>query len=360
MESAVADEIVRRECGLLSHQQRAVLGYRTMKGVVHAEESLLETEVPGVAEAVAKSLKGKDPLQGMLALRRSAIQLRTATMFDPVKLVAPADYAFSTQFPVQKLLMILENQMITALPGMNANMIVDEFIENMMLELDEEQTKELAKTGDIGNPFLNKILAAKNRAIARGDSDETIAELDTLLAEAKDFQDRHTYTEKVLVEREGMVEEELGQAEDALGTAQKQAKQTEVDPKYHNQIVGAGITKLAESYKHRIGTLHGYHTSPQRTRDMKAAGLIAPSAFRQTKTNQSKQGTLTREEQYAMFKRAWGDHRMGAITSLNLVAEGGTVDMSDETPQIQELAADIEEQTHTMPDGTEMSGEAHY
>ena len=331
MESAVADEIVRRECGLLSHQQRAVLGYRTMKGVVHAEESLLETEVPGVAEAVAKSLKGKDPLQGMLALQRSAIQLRTATIFDPVKLVAPADYAFSTQFPVQKLLMILENQMITALPGMNANMIVDEFIENMMLELDEEQTKELAKTGDIGNPFLNKILAAKNRAAARGDSDETIDE------------------------REAMVEEELGQAEDSLGTAQKQAKQTEVDTKYHNQIVGAGITKIAESYKHRIGSLYGYHPSQKKTRDMKAAGLLAPSAFRQPK-----QGTLTREEQYAMFKRAWGDHRMGAITSLNLVAEGGTVDMSGETPQIQELAADIEEQTHTMPDGTEMSGEAHY
>lgn len=355
MESAVADEIVRRECGILTHQQRAVLGYKTMKGVVHAEESLLETEVPGVAEAVAKSLKGKDPLQGMLALRRSAIQLRTATMFDPVKLVAPADYAFSTQFPVQKLLMILENQMVTALPGMNANMIVDEFIENMMLELDEAQTKELAKTGDIGNPFLNKILAAKNRAIARGDSDETIGELDTLLAEAKDFQDRHTYTERVLVEREGMVEEELGQAEDALGSAQKQAKQTAVDTRYHNQIVGAGITKIAESYKHRIGALYGYHPSTKKTQDMKAAGLLAPSAFRQPK-----QGTLTREEQYAMFKRAWGDHRMGAITSLNLVAEGGTVDMSGETPEIRQLASEIEEQTHTMPDGTEMSGEVHY
>lgn len=355
MESAVADEIVRRECGLLSDRQRAKLGFRTLKGVVHAQEALLQTEVPGVAEAVAKSLKGKDPLQGMLALQRSAIQLRTATIFDPVKLVAPADYAFSTQFPVQKLLMILENQMITALPGVNANQIVDEFIENMMLELDEAQTKELAKTGDIGNPFLNKILAAKNRAIARGDSDETVQELDSLLAEAKDFQDRHTYTEKVLVEREGMVEEELGQAEDALGSAQKQAKQTELDTKYHNQIVSAGITKLAESYKHRIGALHGYHSSAKKTRDMKAAGLVAPSTFRQPK-----QGTLTREEQYAMFKRAWGDHRMGAITSLNLIVEGGDVDLSDETPEIKELASEFEEQTHTMPDGTEMAGEAHY
>ena len=121
MESAVADEIVRRQCGLLSHQQRAVLGYRTMKDVVKAEEYLLGTEVPGVAEAVAKSLKGKDPLQGMLALQRSAIQLRTATMFDTVKLVAPADYAFSTQFPVQKLLSILENQIVTALPGMTTD-----------------------------------------------------------------------------------------------------------------------------------------------------------------------------------------------------------------------------------------------
>ena len=265
MESAVADEIVRRECGILSDRQRAKLGFRTLKGVVHAQEALLQTEVPGVAEAVAKSLKGKDPLQGMLALQRSAIQLRTATIFDPVKLVAPADYAFSTQFPVQKLLMILENQMITALPGVNANQIVDE------------------------------------------------------------------------------------------GSAQKQAKQTELDTKYHNQIVSAGITKLAESYKHRIGALHGYHSSAKKTRDMKAAGLVAPSTFRQPK-----QGTLTREEQYAMFKRAWGDHRMGAITSLNLIVEGGDVDLSDETPEIKELASEFEEQTHTMPDGTEMAGEAHY
>ena len=336
MESAVADEIVRRQCGLLSTKQRAVLGYRTMKDVIKAEEYLLGTEVPGVAEAAAKSLKGKDPLQGMLALQRSAIQLRTATIFDPVKLVAPADYAFSTQFPVQKLLSILENQIVTALPGMTTNMIVDDFLDNMMLELDEAQTKELAKTGDIGNPFLNKILAAKNRAAARGDSDETIDELDKLLTEAKDFQDRHTYTEKVLVEREGMVEEELGQAEDALGSAHKQAKQTELDTKYHNQIVSAGITKLSESYKHRIGTLHGYHSSTKRTNDMKEAGLVAPSAFRQ--------GTLTREEKYAMFKRAWGDHRMGAITSLNAIVEGGRVDMSEETPEVKELAKEFEEE----------------
>jgi len=368
METAEADRIVIEECGLLSPQAKAELGYRTVKGVRQAEQFLLQRGVPGVSQTLNRS---KDPLRGMLALRRSAKQFLTASMFNPNELVDPSLYAFPIRYPVERLRQRFVNMALTLRGDEDPREFAEEIQETLTLELNEVQAMQLAedklKTGRVdigGDPFLNKMAGVVD-LIQRGSKEDALRAMVGLIDDAKSLRSRKVADEAIFVGRNDALLDEVDEAETLAQTAGK----AQTDAEYTALLEGAPIRRgeeipgefnnkdLVDAYRRRIGLSYGTASRSRAFQlELQNAGLVGFSTF----------GNMTRREKIAMLRVSYGEGdnaRDNLLRALNMIVEDGkAIETEGETRVAKNLIEAVEEDvgTHTMPDGTEMAGSSHY
>ena len=326
MQSAVADHIVAEHCGLLSLQEQAVTGYRTRCDLLTAQKGMIESEVPGMVSVALTLERARDPVLGMVEVQRSAQAFRESTFLAPVRYPLANDYAFTYELPVEKIIAIIDNKIQTAPPGMTVERIIDSMMDDIVLEIGEEQLvaleekKERTGRNDTGDNVLDMVMDIRDNA--EMGRPVTMEGLDHLVEQVKDRQARNDIGMKMVLEREEMV---IGDEMKALD-----------DGSWNARIRESTQQDLHESYKHRVGQLHGAHNTPTKRKDMKAKGLIAVSGFK----------TMTRDEKYDMYERAWGEGgREEAIRTLDAIAKGRSApppeSLAGET--VQDLAQAFEE-----------------
>ena len=349
METTEADRIVMEECGLLSEQQRARLGYRTVKGVRKAEQFLLTQGVPGVSKTIKQS---SDPLLSMLALRRSAKQFQTTSMFNPNELVDPSLYAFPIRYPVERLRQRFVNMALTITGNEDPMEFAEEIQETITLELNEVQAMQLMedklKTGAFnigGDPFLNKMANVVD-IIKRGDTQGALRAMVSLMDDAKLIKSRKVADEAIFV---GQTDQLIGEVDEAE-TAAQTAGVAQTDAEYTARLEGAPIRRkedipgqfnnkdLMEAYRHRIGLSYGAASQEKKWFDtLRADGLVGFTVF----------GKLTRREKIAMLRVSYGDSdnaRQNLLNQLNMIVEDNVkVETQGETRVAKNLIEAVEE-----------------
>tara|TARA_R110000851_G_scaffold61785_4_gene142290 strand:- start:3447 stop:4517 length:1071 start_codon:yes stop_codon:yes gene_type:complete len=349
METTEADRIVMEECGLLSEQQRARLGYRTVKGVRKAEQFLLTQGVPGVSKTIKQS---SDPLLSMLALRRSAKQFQTTSMFNPNELVDPSLYAFPIRYPVERLRQRFVNLVLAISGNEDPAELAGEIQETLDLELDEAQARQLMedriKTGAYdfgGNPFVNKMVNMMD-ILKRGDIQGALKGMVSLIDEAKLIRSRKIADDAIFV---GQNNQLIGEALEAETLAQTAGK-AQADAEYTARLEGAPIrrgedipgsfnnTDLVEAYRRRIGLSYGTASRSRAFQlELQGAGLVGLSVF----------GSLTRREKIAMLRVSYGESdnaRDNLLRSLNMIVEDNVkVETEGETRVGKNLIEAVEE-----------------
>ena len=349
METAEADRIVMEECGLLSEQQRAKLGYRTVNGVRKAEQFLLSQGVPGVSKTIKQS---SDPLLSMLALRRSAKQFQTASMFNPNELVDPSLYAFPIRYPVERLRQRFVNLALTITGNEDPVELAGEIQETLALELDEAQAMQLMedklKTGAFnigGDPFLNKMANVVD-IIKRGDTQGALRAMVSLMDDAKLIKSRKVADEAIFV---GQTDQLIGEVDEAETLAQTAGK-AQADAEYTARLEGAPIRRgedipgsfnnkdLVEAYRRRIGLSYGTASRSRAFQlELQGAGLVGLSVF----------GSLTRREKIAMLRVSYGESdnaRDNLLRQLNMIVEDNVkVETEGETRVNTNLIEAVEE-----------------
>mgnify|MGYP003664790898 FL=1 len=310
METTEADRIVMEECGLLSEQQRARLGYRTVKGVRKAEQFLLSQGVPGVSKTIKQS---SDPLQGMLALRRSAKQFQTTSMFNPNELVDPSLYAFRIRYPVERLRQRFLNMALTITGNEDPAEFVAEIQETLDLELNEAQAMQLmeAKIKDLGDTFVNKMVNMVD-ILRRGDIQGALRGMVSLIDEARLIKSRKVADEATFVGQNNQLIEETLEAETAQTDAEYNARLEGAPIKgLGGQKQGFNTNDLVRAYREKIGDTYGAN---RKTATLQRDGLVGFTVF----------GKLTRREKIAMVRVAYGDSpdaRGNLLRQLNLIVE---------------------------------------
>ena len=344
METTEADRIVMEECGLLSEQQRARLGYRTVNGVRKAEQFLLTQGVPGVSKTIKQS---SDPLLSMLALRRSAKQFQTATQFDRIELVSPSMYAFNLRYPVERLRQRFLNMALAISGNEDPREFVAEIQETLTLELNEAQATQLMedRVKDLGDTFVNKMVNMVD-ILKRGDIQGAIRGMVSLIDEARLIKSRKVADEAIFV---GQTDQLIGEVDEAE-TAAQTAGVAQTDAEYTARLEGAPIRRkedipgqfnnkdLMEAYRHRIGLSYGAASQEKKWFDtLRADGLVGFTVF----------GKLTRREKIAMLRVSYGDSdnaRQNLLNQLNMIVEDNVkVETQGETRVAKNLIEAVEE-----------------
>lgn len=299
------DGMIRQKCGLLTEEQRSMLKYRKVGGILQAEQRILNSGVAGASE-LAETLLGVNPVKGMLELQRSAqqAQLRAENPFDRTMLPLANEYSFGYELPVDKILAIIQDHIQTAPQGIESAVVLENIIDAVSLEIGEDNMEEMIakkeETGrSSGDPIRDMLVDMKMKQEAGRQIKSS--EFDALYDKIKDSQERTQVGFRTLIAQGNEAFDDQMVAEDKADLEGFRSKYKE-----HN------FKDLDRVYHSELFARHGKHPTPQRKQALEQAGLQAPTNYK----------NLTREERYLMFERLWGLDYQGALDALDAVALG--------------------------------------